>query len=333
MVHGLWSSPVTWMEMFNDLRSDPQIRDHYQFWFYLYPTGQPFWFSAAEMREDLAHMREAVDPQQQHVALDQMVLVGHSMGGLVSKLQTVDSGNEFWGTLSERPFADVDADEDVRASLARTFFFDPNPSIRRVVTLGTPHRGSEVANDTTRWLGRQLIKIPSRILQGKHQLIARNPPGFFRPNAPLGITTSIDSLVPESPLLPVLLTAHAAPWVRYHTVAGDVPASGIASLFFDEQGDGVVSLESAQLENASSQIVIPADHSNVHRHPQSILEVRRILLQHLAELRSFPYEGGVEHAALTSEESSLTAGAAEVFAPHAALSPQLTTAPLETVTK
>ena len=37
MVHGLWSSPITWMEMYNDLRSDPEVRKNYQFWFYLYP--------------------------------------------------------------------------------------------------------------------------------------------------------------------------------------------------------------------------------------------------------------------------------------------------------
>ena len=58
MVHGLWSSPMTWMEMFNDLRSQPEIRDHYQFWFYLYPTGQPFWLSAAQLRRDLAKVRD-----------------------------------------------------------------------------------------------------------------------------------------------------------------------------------------------------------------------------------------------------------------------------------
>lgn len=295
MVHGLWSSPVTWMEMFNDLRSDPQVRQYYQFWFYMYPTGQPFWISAAEMRKDLAHLRQVVDPQASYPALDQMVLVGHSMGGLVSKLQTIDSGNDFWGTLSDRPFSEIDADEDVRAGLAKTFFFDPNPSIKRVVTIGTPHRGSEFANDTTRWLGRKLIHIPSMIVKGKHQLIARNP-GYFRPGAPLDITTSIDSLAPESPLLPVLLTAQTGSWVRYHNVVGDVPKEGITRWFSDDRGDGVVSLASAQLDNAVSQIVVPSEHSKVHRHPQAILEVRRILMQHIAELKTFPYDGGVQHA-------------------------------------
>ena len=53
MVHGLWSSPLTWMEMFNDLRSDPTLRKNCQFWFYLYPTGQPFWNSAVRFRVDL----------------------------------------------------------------------------------------------------------------------------------------------------------------------------------------------------------------------------------------------------------------------------------------
>jgi pimeloyl-ACP methyl ester carboxylesterase len=286
MVHGLWSSPVTWMEMFNDLRSDPQIRDYYQFWFYLYPSGQPFWFSAAQMRNDLAEMRQKLDPGETCPALDQTILVGHSMGGLVSKLQTVDSGNDFWATLSEKPFTELSADDELRDGLAQTFFFDPNPSVRRVITIGTPHRGSEFANDTTRWLGRKLIRVPTKLMQGKHQLIARNP-GFFRPDAPLDISTSIDSLAPNSPLLPVLLTAHHGSWVKYNNIMGEVPDEGFFKLIASGKGDGVVTLDSAKLDNAESQIVVPADHSMVHRHPQSILEVRRILLQQVAELRGY----------------------------------------------
>jgi len=300
MVHGLWSSPVTWMEMFNDLRSDPQVRAHYQFWFYMYPTGQPFWYSAAEMRKDMKHVRQVVDPENKNPALDQMVLVGHSMGGLVSKLQTVDSGNDFWNTLSERPFAEVDADNTVRAGLKRTFFFDPNPSISRVITIATPHRGSEFANDTTRWVGRKIIKIPSMIMQGKHQLIARNP-GFFRSNAPFQVTTSIDSLVPDSPLLPVLLTAQTGSWVRYHNVIGEVPKNGFTGWFSDTRGDGVVTVASAQLEQVQSQITVAAEHSKVHRDPQSILEVRRILMQHIAQLRTFPYDSNVRQATQPQE--------------------------------
>ncbi len=308
MVHGLWSSPVTWMEMFNDLRSDPLIRKNYQFWFYLYPSGQPFWFSAANMREDLAHMRAKLDPEHQYAALDQTVLVGHSMGGLVSKLQTIDSGNSFWDVLSEKPFGELQAEDEVRTGLARTFFFQPSSSIRRVVTIGTPHRGSEFANNATRWLGRKLIGIPSQIMQGRNQLIARNP-GFFRPNAPLDVSTSIDSLDPKSPLLPVLLAADQAPWVKYHNIVGEKPSNGLSKYLSGGDGDGVVTLDSAKLDSAQSQIVVAADHSTVHRHPQSVLEVRRILLQHVTELRSFPYGDGVIQVAtppLAAPDSSPT---------------------------
>ncbi len=295
MVHGLWSSPATWMEMFNDLRSDPFVRQYYQFWFYLYPTGQPFWFSAAGMRQDLEHMRERLDPKRQSPALDQMVLVGHSMGGLVSKLQTVDSNDRFWNTLSDQPFAALDADPEVRAGLERTFFFDPSPSVRRVVTIGTPHRGSDFSNDFTRWLGRSLIRVPSMITRGRSQLVARNP-NYFRPDAPLDVTTSIDSLSPDSQLLSTLLDAQTGPWVRFHNIAGVEPASGVKSLVAGGEGDGVVPLVSASLEDVASQIIVPSSHSAVHRHPQSILEVRRILMEHLQQLRTY--------AVLPPEEAS-----------------------------
>ena len=293
LVHGLWSTPVTWMEMFNDLRSDPLIRRNYQFWFYFYPTGQPFWLSAATMREDLATMRRDLDPTQHLAALDQTVLVGHSMGGLVSKLQTIDSGNGFWSTVSAQPFADLQAQDDLRSSLSRTFFFQPNPSISRVVTIGTPHRGSDFANDATKWLGRKLISVPARILRGRRELLAANP-DYFRRDAPLDVSTSIDSLSPDSPLLPVLLAAQPGPWVKYHNIVGRIRPQGFARLISGE-GDGVVSYESARLDNLASeqvrsQLIVTAEHSTVHRHPAAIREVRQILVQHIADLRSFPRE-------------------------------------------
>lgn len=289
MVHGLYSSPITWMEMYNDLRSDPLVRRHYQFWFYFYPTGQPFWNSATQMREDLAMMRRKLDPLHQQPALDQMVLVGHSMGGLVSKLQTVSSGEEFWRTMSDHELASLVADEDDIRAFATTFFFQPSPSVRRVVTIGTPHRGSEFSNGITRWLGNKFIAIPSRLLRQREDLVSQNP-GFFLPDAPINIRTSIGSLSPESPWLAVLLESTPGPWVSYHNVVGRDPDPGWEKYLVGD-GDGVVSLESAQLEgipHVKSEIVVAADHMGVHRHPQCILEVRRVLLEQIGELKNYP---------------------------------------------
>lgn len=290
MVHGLWSSPITWMEMYNDLRSDPVIRSRYQFWSYLYPTGQPFWASAAQLRRDLGEMRQAIDPQLRTPALDQMVLVGHSMGGLVSKMQSVDSGEDFWRINSDRSFAELKADEDLRREIGEAYFFRPNPSVRRVVTIGTPHRGSSFANDFTRWLGRKFIDAPMRLMQGRQALYADNA-DYFRTGSAVEVNNSIESLSPNSPLLPALLAAKPGPWVRYHNIVGRKPDTGLHKLF-GEEGDGVVELASARLDGMpqlASQIVVPSDHVSVHRHPQSVLEVRRVLLEQLAEIEDLPY--------------------------------------------
>jgi pimeloyl-ACP methyl ester carboxylesterase len=280
MVHGLWSSPVTWMEMFNELRSFPEIRDQYQFWFYLYPTGQPFWISARQMREDLAEARQNLDPNRSTPTLDQTVLVGHSMGGLVSRMQTLESGDDYWNLLTNEPFEDLEADAETRDALSRTVFFDPNPSIRRVITIATPHRGSDYANNYTRWLARKLIALPELMVMSTSRLSRENA-GFFRNTDLLTISTSIDSLSPDSPVLPVMLRSPRSPWTTYHNIVGLVPDEGIVGSFA-AGSDGIVAFESAHLDDVSSEITVPADHLTVHHHPRSILEVRRILLEHQA---------------------------------------------------
>lgn len=287
MVHGLWSIPMTWLEMFNDLRAEPEIRDNYQFWFYFYPTGQPFWISAAQFRADLDKMRTDLDPQHAALALDQMVLVGHSMGGLVSRMQTIDSENDFWHLVADRPPSELEgAPEDIEA-LKSMLFFEPNRSVRRVITMGTPHRGSNFSNPTTRWLGKNLIALPSFITNRSNRLLASNPDFFSDPQL-LQITTSIDSLAPDSPVLPEILDAPKAPWVKYHTVIGVVDQDTWLG-YFSGRSDGVVTVESAQLEEAVSELVVTADHNAVHRNPQSTLEVRRILREHVAQLQEEYY--------------------------------------------
>jgi hypothetical protein len=281
LVHGLWSSPLTWTEMFNDLRSEPEINQHYQIWFYLYPTGQPFWTSATRMRYELARARETLDPEHREPALDQMVVVGHSMGGLVSKLQTLNSRDDFWHIESNSPFEVVKASAEERQKLEHLFFFQPNPSIRRVITIATPHRGCDFANDTTRAIAQKLISLPNMV--SREQVVKDNPE-LFKDTTLIQLKTSIDSIAPDSPILPVMLQAQHLPFVKYHNIVGLIPRKGIWGAI-TEKGDGIVEYTSAHLDDVASEITVPADHLNVHRHPLSVLEVRRILLEHLAELK------------------------------------------------
>jgi pimeloyl-ACP methyl ester carboxylesterase len=275
MIHGFWSSLVTWMEMFNDLRGSKDIRDTYQFWFYLYPTGPPFWYSAAHLRQELALIRQALDPDGRATPLDQLILVGHSMGGLVAMLQTIESGNQFWQLVSERPLAELRAPPETRHNLTRTFYFHPNPSVRRVITIATPHQGSNVSNLATQWLGRQLIHIPNQLVQVRSGLLAENP-NYFPAHSLLHITTSVDALAPLSPVFDVIGQAPHAPWTTYHNIVGQVDDKRVLGVVASGS-DGVVSVASATCPAAVSSVTVGADHTSIHQHPRTILEVRRIL--------------------------------------------------------
>lgn len=285
MVHGLWSSPLTWMDMFNDLRSFPEVRQRYQFWFYMYPSGQPFWISATQMRSDLARARETFDPQRHDRMMDQMVLVGHSMGGLVSRMQTIDSREDFWKIVSDQPPANLRGTPEAKTRLASALFFKPNQSIRRVVTIATPHRGSDFANDYTRWLARRLIRLPALTMNVGSELAAENP-GFFKDTQLLTVSNAIDSLAPNSPIFPVLQRAVKSEDVRLHNIVGVVEHNSFFSRASrnGRNGDGVVDYASASLAKADSEIIVAADHMSIHSQSPTILEVRRILLEHLRDV-------------------------------------------------
>ena len=286
MVHGLWSSPMTWMQMFNDLYADPVIRERYQFWFYLYPTALPYWRSAAMLREDLAQLRGTIDPCRRDAALDEMVLIGHSMGGLISEMQVVSSGDEVWKLVSCRTLRELQFSPGQRAMLREMFFFEPNPSVRRVVTIATPHQGSYMANPTTQWLMTKLIRWPAQLMAVR-QAFFRDNPGAFPTDSLLWLESSVDSLTPQVPMHRTLLTLPTLTGLHRNNIIGHLPPQGFFKpLIRNNPGDGLVSLESASLPGAESEVEVPATHVAIHCHPQTILEVRRVLYEHLRALKS-----------------------------------------------
>lgn len=271
MVHGIWSSPMTWMPMMNDLLARPEIRDRYQFWFYLYPSGEPFWFAAANLRDDLNHIRSVFDPNRQDPMQDQMVVVGHSMGGLMSRMLTQESGDRFWQAVSRTPFHQARLDSGARRQLERVYFFRPQSSVRRVVTIASPFGGSSYSNRFTRWLARSVISLPGRTLETMGQV--------FRTGVFSGIKapTSVDGLAPNSPILRAIEQSPLNPQVAYHNViAVKDPTASVPS-------DGVVDLLSAARRDVRSELVVRASHSDVQRNQQTVNEVFRILMRHLQE--------------------------------------------------
>jgi pimeloyl-ACP methyl ester carboxylesterase len=286
LVHGLLSAPTTWAKLFNDLQADPAIREHFQFWGYLYPTGDSYFLTASDLRQRLADLRTELDPEHKDPALDNMVCVGHSMGGLVSQLLTVDSGDSYWQLVSRKPFDSLKMAPGTRQELQQVFFFQSQPSVRRVIFIGTPHHGSSLSRMGFARLADKVIRLPKALLKAGQDVARENPESAVAIDCK--VNTSVDLLEPGSPALELLAKQSRPDGVRYHSIIGVLPPDESwinvitpAGHHGKEKSDGIVSYSSAHLDGVESELVVPADHLHVHQHPLSTLEVRRILMEHL----------------------------------------------------
>ena len=273
-VHGLWANPWSWSRMIESLEADAALRDRYQFWTFGYSTGDPLPYSAALLRRDLDEVRRKFDPDGTDAAFDRMVLVGHSMGGLLTKMMVQDSGTRLWRLISDRPADELAGEPDDRDLFRRALIFKPCPEVRRVVFIATPHRGSRVDRGGLERLGSRLIRLPDPLRASYERLIARNGPDFFTERFRKGLPTSIDELEWQSPILMCLNELGLAPTIKAHSIIADrrdPPRAG--------GSDGLVPYESAHLEGTVSESLVSSGHL-CQDHPAVIREVRRILAEH-----------------------------------------------------
>src|SRR5207244_3032073 len=132
-------------------------------------------------------------------------------------------------------------------------------------------------------LGESLVGVPKDLMDAVQEAVADNPgqPALRRFTR---VPTSVDLLAPGAPALELLASRPHPAGVHYHSVVGVAPPSRTLwerlLVGTDEQGDGVVPYASAHLDDAESELVVPADHFHVHQHPLAVLEIRRILLEH-----------------------------------------------------
>ena len=274
-VHGLLSDPRTWGDMANELRGRQETVNRCQLLAFQYGTGEPFLESAATLRRQLEEFRAAYDPQHTDPAFARMVLVGHSMGGLLAKLQTVYSGDRLWQAAASVPLAQIKTTPLMRANLAEAFFFDPNPDIERVVFIGTPHQGSSWAHRIAGRAGSMLVK-PSAAIEQRHAQLLEDNPGVWNPELVRRLPTSIDMLEPDSTILNATLALPFRPGVALHTIAGDIRTN-----LRDGPTDGIVPLSSARLVGVRSEKIVAAKHTRLNRDPATVEEIIRILHEHL----------------------------------------------------
>ena len=279
LVHGVVSSPRSaWVRTYQELRDDPVIRARYQFWVFQYPSGLPIPSSAARFRAALIEVRETFDPTHADPALDRMVLIGHSMGGLLSKMMAQDSGMVLWDALLTKPYERLQATAELRERLANIFIFRRLPFVRRLVFISTPHRGSRWGNRLLGRLTSNLIPRNEVTREALQELIRRNDPDVLTPELRGNRLNSIGVLAVGNPTLEALAQLPIDSNVAYHSIIPQLTTPWGGSL----GTDGIVGYWSSHIEGARSEFIVAGNHVSQQR-PEVIAELRRILLEHLAE--------------------------------------------------
>lgn len=276
LIHGLGLGLGSWTPTIEALETDRRLSDSYQFWTFTYNTEASILYSAARLRQDLARARQSLDPKGTDRAFDQMVVIGHSMGGLLARLMAQRSGSAVWHAFSEHPFEELAGPPAARGLLRDVAFFEPQPMVRRVILIATPHQGSHFGAGG-REIAAKLLHGPEPCCKAHDALLAANAPGFFEPWFQRRCPDSIQDLSRGTPVLAVLSRLEIDPAVKVHSIiARRLLVSGMA------EGDGIVSYRSAHLEGVASERIVPTGHF-CQGHPQVIAEIRRILEEHLLQ--------------------------------------------------
>jgi pimeloyl-ACP methyl ester carboxylesterase len=279
MVHGLMSSPATWANMFNDLRGDPKLRKRYQFWFFMYPTGLPIGYSTSILRDQLNAVHKMYDPNSTNPNFNQMVLIGHSMGGLLSRGMVQDSGTIYWDSFFKEPFEAINLDPNTKTLLKNIMFFEHLPYVKRVIFIATPHRGSPMADE---WYTRMLsgmIELPTAVSDTTVKMASG---GALTESAATAFTkrasNSVTLLSPSSIYIQATNKIPLRSDIPYHSIIGTRKPVTVGT----GTSDGIVPYESSHLDFTESEKLVPSGHA-AQEHPLAIAEVKRILHEHLEQ--------------------------------------------------
>jgi pimeloyl-ACP methyl ester carboxylesterase len=264
VIHGLMDTPATWVPLINDLRSDKEIRANYQFWFYSYPSGYPYPYSALILRQELDAIEKKFPLGRK------MVVVGHSMGGCISRTLITDPGTKLWMEAFGKPPDQTEMPAESKRILEQALIFKHRPEIGRVIFMSAPLRGSDLAKNWMGRIGSMLVKAPVKLLtvgRTMREALTDDPAALQLK----GLPNSVDTLAPNNRFVVAINKIPITPGIPYHTIVGDRGKGDTP-----DSSDGVVAYWSSHLDGARSEFIAPSNHSSP-LNPQAIAEVHRIL--------------------------------------------------------
>ena len=274
MLHGLASSPEAWINVANEVLGDETLRRNYQVWQVYYPTNAPLALNNYAIRQALQRTLQHFDPQGTARASQNITLVGHSMGGVLSRLLVSNTQGQMLSAITNTYGIEPASDENWGEKLRPYLEFEAVPQVSSAIFIAAPHRGTDFANNrVARWVSN-LITLPFSMVEQFADItrgLAHASPRIGKQSL-LRIPNSIDNLSDEDAYVRLAAQLPIDPRVRYHSIIGNhTPGKPL-----DESSDGIVPYRSAHLEGAASELIVPFSHS-VQEHPRAIVEIRRIL--------------------------------------------------------
>lgn len=269
-VHGLQETPASWAPMINTLRDDQWIREHYQFWFFSYPSGYPYPYSAALLRHDLDDVKRKCEALNRGA-----VFIGHSMGGMICRLLITDAADKIWRDLLGTPPAKTPFTPEARRFFEEALVFNHRPEVKRVIFISTPHRGSDLATSLIGRFGSALVKTPQSFRSAYAEmkpLLVSDPAAITFKRMP----NSVDTLEPRDRFVEAVNKLPITPGIPFHSIMGDRGRGDTPN-----SSDGVVPYWSSHLQGAESELIVNSDHGAQYNQ-QAIREVERILKKNLA---------------------------------------------------
>ena len=282
-VHGLKDEPATWRNTYNELIADPEIRKNFQFWFFRYPTGFPITYTSNLLRQHLDGIQQWASENGGGVELKEMVLIGHSMGSVISSYQIRESGSILRERFLARDIEDLDLDEKAKDGLRKLTMIESPKFVSRAIFVAGPHRGAKAATGVVGALGYMLIDLSKKVTTLNFFDFDDSPADEYFTE--LGSTVllspadGIRSLKPYNPALMEVVKLPVGNHITYHSIIG-TQGREIAP---EDSSDSVVDYWSSHLDGVASEKLIPSDHS-AHDHPEGIAEIRRILHEHRKKL-------------------------------------------------
>ncbi len=253
-VHGLLSDPYAWDKVTKRLSQDPEISENYQFWYYAYPSATPIIGSAAIFKLHMDTYVAALEKEHGRSLDRRIVVVGHSMGGILAKSAVSGSESKLWNAAFKVPADQLSLSEEKKDLVKKAFVYAPRPYIGKAIFIAAPHRGSKVAEQTLGLIGIGLADPPDVIEEIIEELISPENAGNIQPEFLEYLknpVNSVASLQPSAPTSKLLADLPIDDGISFHSIAG---RNG------EKRSDGIVPIASTIIKGALSEIIIDSNH-------------------------------------------------------------------------